>query len=462
MDKSIHDTIPDTTLEIPDKTLEIPDTTLEMPDTTLEIDGEIPEIQIPSNSVEYDVIDGIKIYTGASKDIRERHERNITYLKNITSRYEPLFTELVPSTLTAQGLMSNVQFDEKEAIDMLSPPKGQIMLIGCNYGELYNAKYKPPETVRKSGRGRKPKPKPKNKRKTQGTGKYFSSQITFLIKHPTSDVSYKIKLFRNGVFQVPGVKDPSMSDLIAPITILREYLAYNFGEDVQVLNFMAVMRNYKVKLRDEWVRVDLEELERYLNTIKKISNMREFLAYTLSPINPEAKLKLMTFIGKTNIMNIAEITYNTDRCFSLIIKYYRPMTVDKSKKTTVKLLKRGKINFDGGNSKYEVEELYYWLLFIYNKLKKDILIDVSNIENSYVESEITKLDPASFIYDADTDVEDSSDIELKTESTTPTKHTSRITKPQTKLSARQLINKARKKQAERDAGELILKTLSKQ
>ena len=138
------------------------------------------------------------------------------------------------------------------------------------------------------------------------------------------------------------------------------------------------------------------------------------------------------------------------------------MTVDKSKKTTVKLLKRGKINFDGGNSKYEVEELYYWLLFIYNKLKKDILIDVSNIENSYVESEITKLDPASFIYDADTDVEDSSDIELKTESTTPTKHTSRITKPQTKLSARQLINKARKKQAERDAGELILKTLSKQ
>jgi hypothetical protein len=446
----------------------------------------VPIVEVAGNSVEYDVIDGIKIYTGASKDIREHHERNIAYLKKLTESYEPLFTDLVPSTLTAQGLMSNVQFDEKEAISMLSPPKGQIMLIGCNYGELYNTKYKPPETVRKSGRGRKPKPKPKNKRKTQGTGKYFSSQITFLIQHPTSGVNYKIKLFRNGVFQVPGVKDPSMSDLIAPITILRDYLSYNFGEDVQVLNFMAVMRNYKVKLRDERLRVDLEELERYLNSIKKIVHMKDFLAYTLSSVNPKARLKLMKHIGKTNAMNIAEITYNTDRCFSLIIKYYRPMTADKDKKTTVKLLKRGKINFDGGNSKYEVEELYYWLLYIYNKLKSEILIDVGNIKNTYVESEVANLDPDTFIFDTEEPDEDNNqddnqedngccnddnpedepednieDNQEDDQEDNQEDDTEDHLKKPVKLSAKQLIDRANKKQTDQDAGELILKTLSK-
>ena len=43
------------------------------------------------------------------------------------------------------------------------------------------------------------------------------------------------------------------------------------------------------------------------------------------------------------------------------------MPGDPIKKTTVKLLKKGKINFDGANSEYEVQELYYWLEYIYTK-----------------------------------------------------------------------------------------------
>jgi hypothetical protein len=363
----------------------------------------------PFDAIEHDVINGIKIYTGATRLTRERHVRNIEYLKSLVPEDEPLFTPLVPSTLTAQGLMSNVQFNESEIFSMLSPPKGYIMLIGCNFGELYNPEYQIPQVIRKSGRGRKPKPKVKAKRKTQGSGKYFSSQITFIIRHPETSLDYKIKLFRNGVFQVPGVKDPSMCDLVAPISILRDYLAYNFDEDVQVMNFMAVMRNYKAKLIDESLHVDLEDLERYINSIKKASMLRNYYRYLLSSLIPSLRNKAMRYIGKTNAMNIAEIAYNTDRCFCLILKYYRPMPGDKNKKTTVKLLKRGKINFDGGNSRYEVEELYYWLRYIYYLRKKEMLVDVGEIRNTYMPEEVLNLNTHDFIYDVEEEEDDAVD-----------------------------------------------------
>ena len=89
-------------------------------------------------------------------------------------------------------------------------------------------------------------------------------------------------------------------------------------------------------------------------------------------------------------MDIAERTYNTDKCFYLSIKFRRPINFEPKKKSTVKLLKKGKINFDGGNSEYEVMELYYWLAYIYNKYKNEILVDVSQIENKFNLPELNK------------------------------------------------------------------------
>jgi hypothetical protein len=365
---------------------------------------------MPQTQIEYEILDGIKIYKGTTVETRKQYESNITYLKSLVPYEDRLFTALQPSTLTAQGCMSNISFDESEIIHMLSEPTGSILMIGCNYGEKLNKEYKIPKVVKRSGRGRKPKPKPKSKRRSQGSGKYFSSQITFLNRHPETDVEYKIKLFRNGVFQVPGVKDPSMSDLIAPINILRDYLEYNFRENVQVLNFMAVMRNYKARLQDVKWHVDLEKLEECINREKSYMSFMPYINYTLATLPESRKQKCMKFIGKTNPMNIAEISYNTDRCFCLILKFYRPMPGDKDKKTTVKLLKKGKINFDGGNSELEVKELYYWLEYIYHKYKDDILVDVASIKNEYDESEINKFHLDDFIY-SDEEIYDSSSEE---------------------------------------------------
>ncbi len=365
------------------------------------------------SQIEYEIIDGIKIYKGTTQETRKQYENNINYLKSLVPYENRLFTALQPSTLTAQGRMSNISFDESEIIHMLSEPTGSILMIGCNYGEKINVNYKIPKQVKRSGRGRKPKPKPKTKRRSQGSGKYFSSQITFLNKHPDTDVEYKIKLFRNGVFQVPGVKDPSMSDLIAPINVLRDYLEDNFGEDVQVLNFMAVMRNYKARLHDEKWHVDLEKLEMCINKEKSYSEFLPYINYALAPMSENRRIKCKKFIGKTNPMNIAEISYNTDRCFCLILKFYRPMPSDRDKKTTVKLLKKGKINFDGGNSELEIKELYYWLEYIYNKYRDDILVDIALIKNEYDENEINSLTTDNFIYSDGEDLSESEDADDK-------------------------------------------------
>lgn len=365
------------------------------------------------SEIESKNIQGIKIYSGTTQESRARYLRSLKYLKSIDTK-KKIFVKPQPSTLTAQGLMSNISFDEKDVIDTLSDPTGDIMLIGCNFGEKLNPEYQIPQVQRKSGRGRKPKPKVKTKRRSQGNGKYFSSQITFIIRHPVSKINYKIKLFRNGVFQVPGVKDPSMIDLIAPVNILKDYLAYNFGEDVQIMNFMAVMRNYKARVIDENFRVDLNYLEDIINFYKAHKLFDPFIKRELHPLPKKLQSKAMKFIGKSNLMNIAEINYNTDKCFCLNIKFYRPMPNDPKKKTTVKLLKKGKINFDGGNSEYEMLELYYWLKYLYSTFSDEILVDIRQITNTYNYPLLAGFSEADFLYSDDSNLEES-DLEEEIE-----------------------------------------------
>lgn len=338
-----------------------------------------------SSKQEFNEIDNITIYTGTSEESRDFYTKSIAHLQD-AFKGEKLFNLPLPSTLTAQGLMSNISFDERELFDMLSEPTGCIMRIGCNFGKMYNKNYVKPVIVKKSGRGRKPKPKEKKKRRTQGTGDHFSSQITFVIQHPDTNVEYKIKLFRNGVFQVPGVKNPTMEDLVKPIEILRQYLLKNFDEDVQVIDFIAVMRNYKAKILDANLFVNLIELEDIITAEKSFISFEPFIKYSLSALSQHQLDKAMKFIGKTNPLNIAEITYNTDKCFCLALKFYRPMLKEIDKKTTVKLLKKGKINFDGGNSELEMLELYHWLELLYKTYADKILVDTSKIENNYDES----------------------------------------------------------------------------
>src|SRR5690606_7236376 len=108
-----------------------------------------------------------------------------------------------------------------------------------------------------------------SKRKTKGTGEYFSSQITFFTRNQENKMEYKIKLFRNGIFQVPGIKSQTMFDLIQPIKDLRDYLQQVFKDPIEIVDFHAVMRNYKTRLINSYYMVDLKALSVVLNVEKK-------------------------------------------------------------------------------------------------------------------------------------------------------------------------------------------------
>jgi hypothetical protein len=371
----------------------------------------------------YSIIDEICVYDGTTQQSRNEYKEKINFLIKLINQIsdeEYLISDLIPSTITAQGLFSNISFIENLIFDKLSEPQENIISIGCNYGEKKNPAFNLAEVV-KSGRGRKVKDKKKKKRKTQGTGLYFNSQISFVIKHPDSaDKSnnskgkdiYKIKLFRNGVFQVPGIKNPDMTDLIKPIKILKNYLAQNHKylsnyqpdaqtstdtqtntdtpstqdtpistSNIEIMNFTNNMRNYKAVLKNKYYHVYLERLEEIIIREKKDPVNDEFVNYLLRNCKSEQKDNIKSLIGKFNPMNIAEISYNTDRCFCLKIKFYRPSIINPDKKTTMKLLKKGKINFDGGNSEQEIIELYHWIEYIYRKYKDEILIDIRDIVN---------------------------------------------------------------------------------
>jgi TATA-box binding protein (TBP) (component of TFIID and TFIIIB) len=321
----------------------------------------------------YILVNNIKVYTGTTQ------YSNVSLTKKIKAcnKEVSMLSELAPSTLTAKGKLSGISFKEDEIIDMLTTPVGgYILKIGCNYGVLKNPSpdyIYPAERVRTSKRGRKPKNKSKSKRKLQGTGDFFSSQITFSIYNVDNGKIYKIKLFRNGRFQVPGVNKPDMSDLAMPIKILRDYLREEFLDDkIEIEYFISVMRNYICNIKNKNFLIRLNSLETTLKTIKETNENNDLIDLLCDKYVVSGCDIIKSYLNRSSI-DIAEIQNNCERYFGLIIKFYRPVPWRIDKRTTVKILRSGKINIDGGNSIEECYELYYWLDHMFSKYQADIL-----------------------------------------------------------------------------------------
>ncbi len=319
-----------------------------------------------------EVIEGITIYEGTTHFIKDNHLNNIEIYKNIVL----LFTPLKPSTLTAKGQFSNVQFNEEEIIDSLTIPSGcNILKVGCNFGEIFNED--PPfipleKPKRKSNRGRKPKEK-KITRKTQGTGKYFSSQMQALVFNRLLEKILKIKIFRNGVFQVPGIYDKEMRDLIQPAKDLRKWLRHEFSDNsIEIVYFISVMRNYTCKLLDDGYCIILDNLKKVLLAEKRNTDYRDEVVGLLKN---QYWHRVIPYVGKSSVMRIAEIQYDVERYSGLMVKFRRPVPWNTDKKTTIKILGSGKINFDGCNSEIEAIELFYWLQSFFHKHRKKIIYD---------------------------------------------------------------------------------------
>jgi TATA-box binding protein (TBP) (component of TFIID and TFIIIB) len=271
-----------------------------------------------------------------SKDTKSENKNNTKYI----------FTELNPSVLTAQGFLSHVEFFEEDLIQAIEATVA-IKKIICNYGVVINPDYKEEKEKKKtSNRGRKPKEKKKNIRKSQGTGKCFGSQISFWVM---SDVStkklFKIKAFRNGRLVIPGGLEPSIRDVRVACEHVRAAMAAIFVEDVELVELYSVMRNYKFRIKDIKLRVNLDKVFQILFKIKQENTEK----------------------------NLYSIKYNVERYPGLNIKFSTPIKRNKDKRTTIKMFKSGKVNIDGAISVECANKYYNWMNNLYTIHKDDIL-----------------------------------------------------------------------------------------
>ena len=222
----------------------------------------------------------------------------------------------------------------------------------------------------------------KAKRKAQGTGLYFNSQITFDVFNINTNKIIKIKIFRNGNFQVPGVKYPNMSDIIPLLKNLVEYLNGIHTTPVNITYLFSIMRNYICKLQNPDVTIILTKLADVFQYEKTMEHIKSFAKYDniikTYDIPKDVVHDIFKYCNKS-LYQISEILINTERYPGLLIKFNKPIPGDDNKKLTIKILSSGKINFDGATSELEIIEIYHWLQYMFNKYWDEIIYDPRNI-----------------------------------------------------------------------------------
>ena len=177
------------------------------------------------------------------------------------------------------------------------------------------------------------------------------------------------------------------------------------------------MRNYICKIEDRRLLIRLNELETLFKNQKDMVNINPL--YTIiDDINKICRKScykddviniIKEYIGeKNNMIGIAEIQNNCEHYFGLILKFYRPVPWKMNKRTTIKILRSGKINIDGSNSIEESYELYHWLENVFIENSDTILYDPDIVES---DSDYYDIGSGESIYD---DELSESDYDLET------------------------------------------------
>lgn len=197
------------------------------------------------------------------QEIARQFDRKWEYTGNLL---EPLNT----STITVGGKFSNVRLHERDDKDLFVP-RGSIVMTGSNYFELSKPGFTMPAKKEKTtNRGRKRKEKPQKKR-IQGSGKYFNSQITCVVQSDVDSLKfYKFKIFRTGVFQVPGCRTTDLQDLQQPLRDLQSYFCEIYQRsDIGIVEKCVQMRNCKTRLYEHNLCINTVALGRIIESEMK-------------------------------------------------------------------------------------------------------------------------------------------------------------------------------------------------
>lgn len=364
---------------------------------------------------EHSMLGHIKVYRTIPKKLDIFTKKSVNLLKRSIKR--KILVDPQPTILVLCGKFENVQFNEELDEKKFKTPRGNIEKIGCNFWEKENPDVvPPPKKERKSNKGRKPKLRRKSARKMQGTGKYFASNIGINIRNTRNNIVYKIKLFRNGRVIIPGVTNVNLADIVEPIEELEIYLSKVFGKPVKMSYMTPVLLNYKTNLIDNNLKIDLSELYKVLLEERKNQNgpramyaKKVFRSVTDKAGIPRKISDIIAAYADIVPKDMAEVNFNPERYFGITAKFHRPMPANKDKKMTIKLLRSGKVNFDGGNSEIEILELFYWLTFIYNKHYERVIYNVSKDEIDI--SDCSDESIYDYMLDENNEEEDASDTD---------------------------------------------------
>jgi TATA-box binding protein (TBP) (component of TFIID and TFIIIB) len=275
---------------------------------------------------------------------------------------EYTISDLILSTITVEAKISNINFKEKELIELLSlEDKSDIIKIGCNFNEYISDTYlELTKPVKKSNRGRKKKVKPLSNRKIQGNGKYFNSQITFTILDSIDkNKFYHLKLFTNGTIQIPFVCNENI-EIIKPIIniIIKKIenlknIKVDSDENIEIVYIKSIMRNYKFNLIEPEIYIDLYKFQSILLDYKNEQNDLD--------------------IYKLYNLELSLIKFFPERYTGIILKFKTPIPENQNKLTTVKIFSSGKMNIDGSNSLNESNNIKEIILYLLKKNKETIL-----------------------------------------------------------------------------------------
>jgi TATA-box binding protein (TBP) (component of TFIID and TFIIIB) len=248
------------------------------------------------------------------------------------------FTQLTISTITISAQFDNIQCHEK-TLPSLCTANDRVVRIASNYGDVIYPGYTLPPVVVKSNRGRK-KNKVKKQRQIQGSGKFMNSQTTFYVIH--SGGVYKIKVFRTGKIQIPGIKTDDFTDIVRALGETQSVLStalglsndgcplhtYEDGRQIQI-----VMKNYQWAIDNpKWI-INLELLK---------NKLRE---------------KHDTFTGI--VLDKHDISFDPESYQGLLFKI---RLTDERENSTFKVFKSGKINITIKNNVDNIHQFKSWFL----------------------------------------------------------------------------------------------------
>ncbi len=262
------------------------------------------------------------------------HVSNITDLILPGDRNElQASSDIVLSTMTLDGMITNVKFDKVTAIDHLSLTSN-VVEIGCNFGYMISEDYKQ-MTCYKDRMKKKQRRVQQNSGRKQGLGTHFNSQITFTIATDKDPLhSYQVKLFTNGRVQIPGIGKLSkqndellesiLSIMVSYIQSYPDVLMLNKKNPVDVDYLCPILQNYKS------ITLLAEDC---MQETRIIYNEQTNKRFQLLPFIDLAALErcILTFKSEHRTpLPIDSITFNPERYSGMLIKFSTPTVTTKN------------------------------------------------------------------------------------------------------------------------------------